>query len=641
MVEVTRIGGIGRFPPGNLLVAEEASQGVNIPAFAASSATVTVYTEEPMRGYAALKCVSTGTSNYGFYAPGIGTSGQPVQPGTTYSVTVGLKAPSKTSANIVYIYWYQSNGTASAIKAYNLMNVPNMSSTEQVVSFAATAPADAAYAALRVVGTSSPGAGEEYHCSLVLALSGVVVSTPESVGETQLKDGAVAEEKIKDGAVTASKLAAETLIDLAVSEVSLVTGTTDTISMPGGTETVVLGAYQAKQHNTVVLGGHTVQAGSDDLGPIWIDLEGTTQLLCGNHSPALWRHAKGTLAVADIGKVWTNGSTLRTTLLDVDETYAWFSPIHNSDATLILSGSLTGTWACTTTGPDVTWASPTSVGQPLWLNRSISDTGINWSDGLVAGSLLRRVVQDTTSYCGYIQTQQASVGTKITAADAPSIGTYISEWRWPANQGRVTIVDVSYTAAVDQTIYKLSGLQMGAISTTVAVIGLKDTNPLSTWGVNYQQPIPNTERVDGVYPEAFLSKNAYGGHACGMLASSYDIDDAVDAGEISAASKLYPSATGRDANLPLLTGETITARGWRSYTDETSDRHVHVVTDPVTGITHWFLMAGSTGESANTTLLPFSGGRLIQTRGTATVEPYVGSGTITVTEAGWAVGTIT
>lgn len=428
-------------------------------------------------------------------------------------------------------------------------------------------------------------------------------------------------------------------IATAGSDVSLTTGTRHSIVFPGGYETVGASA-QVEQHLDTYFGANAVQSGGDDFGPIWVTADGNTQIIGGNHRPTWWKVAAGDLTAAEIGKVWAN-STNRITLLDVTGGYAYFSTIHNEAVTVLSYSTPSGTWTCSGK-PDVTFSSPASESTSFYLNRVLSDTGIMWEDGPVTGVLLRRYVQDTTSFGRYILAQQSSVGTKIAVEDAESVATYVTEWRWYGDQPAVTLVDMTYTAAVTHDVVQFSGLQMGAGGVANAVLGMNPGTDLVTWNATPADTLLEDEDwADAIFPPAFFTRNAYGGGALGILAASQTLNDAPNAGQ--ASGKLYPSVIGRTGSggdVTLTAGQSLTCRGWRSYSGDAHDRHFHIVTDPVTGITHWFLMAGSTGTATHPAIPRWAGSRLVTTRGTAVVDGFVGETTVTVTAAGWAEGAI-
>lgn len=565
--------------------------------------------------------------------------------------------------------WFAANSSALTTVASSYVAVNSTDWTE--LRFTATSPATAAY--LRV-GINVPGAsvssGQVYYMDCAglwqgaggrwqmpgipipgllpfnTAKGAIPVGSGIAAMASELTVGAdglalVADSSaatgVKWGQVTAAGLDAAAL----GSDITLTTGSpNDTITSPNsGTETFGAAYFGIRQHLAAYRGGQVVQNGNDDIGPIWLRLDGSsvTETLCGNHQPKTWRIAQGSLTSADIGKVWQSGVN-RVTLLDIASTYAYFSLVHDT-SNVLLGSTPSGTWTCTVTGPDVVLTGATEITGTIHLNRSYTYDGFNWSDGAIRGTLLRRYTWDTTSLSRYLTAQQASVGTKIDPAAATSIGQYVTEWRWPSDQGGATIVDTYYTATVEQVLVNFSGLQMLGVGTH-AVLGLESGNVLSGWTTSNSDAgaIP-ADWVDDIYPPAFFTRNSAGGGACGFFASSIDPSTIDDAGGVR-NSKLYPTVAGTAAAVALSPGDTLYSRGWRSYVGTDSDRHVHVVTDPLTGVMHWFLMAGSTGVAPQDALVRHTGRRLVKTRGTAEVDGYVGEGLVLVTASGWAQGTI-
>ena len=633
-----------------------------------SSVTLARTTAQALHGSACLQ-ITTTTTNAAWSTPS-GTGGPAVLPSKTYTAVASIKTASTSPTMRITLQWFTSGGSLISTVGAPYVSVNASGWTE--LRLTATAPSNAAYVCMGINipgGTASigdvyymdaaglwQGAGGQWQMpgavipgllpfantkgALAVGSGAAAMASELTVGAdgSALVADSSAATGVKWGQVTAAGLDAAAL----GSDITLTTGSpNDTITSPNsGTETFGAAYFGIRQHLAAYRGGQVVQDGNDDIGPIWVQLDGSsvTEILCGNHRPKTWRIAQGSLTSADIGKVWQSGSD-RVTLLDIATSYAYFSLVHDT-SNVPLGSTPSGTWTCTVTGPDVVLTGATEITGTIHLNRSYTYDGFNWSDGAVRGTLLRRYTWDTTSLSRYLTAQQASVGAKIDPAAATSIGQYVTEWRWPSNQGGATIIDTTYTAAVAQVLVNFSGLQMLG-GGTHAVLGLESGNVLSGWTTSNSDggAVP-ADWVDGIYPPAFFTRNSAGGGACGFFASSIDPGTIDDAGGVR-NSKLYPTVAGTAAAVALSPGDTLYSRGWRSYVGTDSDRHVHVVTDPLTGVTHWFLMAGSTGVAPQDALVRHTGRRLVKTRGTAEVDGYVGNGQIVVTTSGWAQGTIT
>lgn len=383
-------------------------------------------------------------------------------------------------------------------------------------------------------------------------------------------------------------------------------------------------------------GSHVIQSSGDDFAPCNQTWLGSSEWIGGNHARLGWRTAKGSLTTADIGKVWESGAN-RIMLYDVDTTAHW-SRTYDTGMTLASSSAPTGTW--TRAGsPDVDFTG-TTLDQHILSSRTV-DTAVVWGTGSYP-LLARHVDQRLIGWDEYVTAQAASVGTKISLTGLTGCADLVSDWRWPGDQPGVTIIDVALTASEALTVDQWSGVQAApASSGTVALVGVSGSHAFVTWAAGGTSTDTEPAKwADATPPSVGMTRNAYGGVAVGILATSADRDAlSSSAFLISAGGKLYPIAVGA-GNGSLGTGSVTTVRGFRSITAETSDRHIHVVTDPVTGITHWWLMAGSTGTSYHPALSKHTGKRLTQTRGTAAVDAPVGVDGITVTTAGWAEGTI-
>lgn len=382
---------------------------------------------------------------------------------------------------------------------------------------------------------------------------------------------------------------------------------------------------------------HNIQSGGDDFAPCNQTWLGSAEWIGGNHARLGWLTAKGSLTAADIGKVWSSGAD-RIMLYDVDETDAHWSYTYNDAVTLASGNAPTGTW---TLGgaPDVDFTG-TTLDQHIPSSVTV-DTAVVWA----AGShplLARHVEQRLIGWDECVTAQAASVGEKISVAGLTGIADLTSDWRWPGDQPGVTIIDVALTADEALTVNQWSGLQAAmAGSGTVALVGVTADHPFVTWGSAGTSTDADPARwADATPVSVGMTRNAYGGVAVGVLASSVDRSElTAKSFLVSAIGKLYPVAVGT-GNGSLDAESVTTVRGFRSVTAETSDRHVHVVTDPVTGVTYWWLMAGSTGTSFHPALARHTGKRLTQTRGTAAVDATISADGVTVTTAGWAEGTI-
>lgn len=424
-------------------------------------------------------------------------------------------------------------------------------------------------------------------------------------------------------------------LDVALS----VNGDVTTLTMPGGlTQTLATrinsGIYQIA---AAQINGVTFAANDDEFAPCLIRTGEINEWLGGNHAMAGWRTAKGTLAAADIGKVWESGSD-RITLLDVDGTYAYWSYVHNAGVTSGSSSAPSGTW---TRGgsPSVDFTSAASS-EALIVCPVTSDTGPVWTAGR-SRVQWRRVVQELVPWTVYVTAQQASVGTKIDPESLTGVATLTSHWRWPGDQPGIIIVDVEVAAASTIEIRQWSGLQM-KICDQVAFVGVTADHALDTWtSTPGAVSTPSDKWDDSTPPSVGMTRNTTAGGVCvGILATSADRSALTDPLKTNSSSKTYPVALGLGGVSSLTDGQTATVRGFRSLTTEASDRHTHVVTDPVTGVTRWYLIAGSTGTSWHPAMSALVGSRVTQSRGTATVADHVGSDGLTVTGAGWAEGTI-
>lgn len=384
---------------------------------------------------------------------------------------------------------------------------------------------------------------------------------------------------------------------------------------------------------------HRIQTGGDDFAPCNLTWKNLGEWIGGNHSRLCWRTAKGSLATSDIGKVWAS-STYRMMLLDTDATYAYWSRMYDVSETWATSSAPTGVW---TRGgsPDVDFTGAALNTDRIPSSRSVEDA-VAWTPGSHR-MLARRVSQVLFGWDEYVTAQGASVGAKIDVSGLAGIGTLLTDWRWPGDQPGVTIIDTSLTASQALTVSQWSGMQAGRCdSGTVAMVGVTPGHPMVSWASpGSAADATPSDWSDGLPPAVAMSRNAYGGVAVGVLASSVDRSDlTTSAILVSSIGKMYPIAVGT-GNGSLAAESVTTVRGFRSVTTETSNRHLHVVTDPVTGTTHWWLMAGSTGTCGHPALLPTHlGRRLVQTRGTATVEPPIRSNGVTVSVAGWAEGTV-
>lgn len=381
---------------------------------------------------------------------------------------------------------------------------------------------------------------------------------------------------------------------------------------------------------------NAVQSGGDDFAPVNMTWLGSAEWIGGNHARLGWRTAVGSLTAADIGKVWESGAD-RIMLYDVDD-YAHWSRTYNEAVTMASGSAPTGTW---TRGgsPDVDFTG-TTLDQHILSSRTV-DTAVVWA----AGShplLARHIGQRIIGWDEYVTAQAASVGTRIDLSGLTGIADLVSDWRWPGDQPGVTIIDVELAASEALTVNQWSGVQAAAATGgTVGIVGVTADHAMVTWAASGTSTDAEPAKwADGIPPSVGMTRNAYGGVAVGVLDSSED-RSALTAKSflVSAIGKLYPVAVGA-GNGDLDQDSVTTVRGFRSVTAETSDRHIHVVTDPATGVTHWWLMAGSTGASFHAALARYTGWRLVQTRGTATADSVIGADGVTVTSSGWAEGTI-
>lgn len=416
----------------------------------------------------------------------------------------------------------------------------------------------------------------------------------------------------------------------------------DTLTMPDGIVQSVATTYMYKAIRDVYINGHAVQHGSDELAPMQHSRVGLLEWQGGGHQTQTWTQPAGSLTIADVGKVWTDGAGKYVTLLDVTGGNAVWSRPHNLAVSTMYVPAPTGTYTLGGS-PSVTFSSPTSTG--MYINRSVTDTGIQWATGRNK-MLWRRVVHKPIFPDDHVKAAQASVGALPDLSGVAHGCTITTDWRWPGDQPGVIIVEVSIYADKALSLTQWSGLQMLYAEGSPyynAFIGVTPDHSLVTWNSAPSVAVDTLsgQWADSIPPSVALTRGTYGGVACGLLYSSIDRASVTNALKVNVGTgrKSYPIAADA-GNGTVTIGSTVSTRGWRSISPETSDRHVHVVTDPVTGITSWFLMAGSTGTSWHSSLRRLKGRRLVQTRGTAVVDPYIGSSGVTVTTAGWAEGTV-
>jgi len=648
---------------GDVLAPKRGTTGAGPLTWAASAATVTAYADEQMSGAAALKLVSTGTSNFGAYVPGTGTNGQPVEPGIDYSVAIGLKAPSITRSVNLYIYWYKADGSASSTP-FVTYSIAALSTSEQMMRLTSTAPNDAAFGAIRVAVQSPAAAGEEAHVSFWRGVSGIW-TTPQI--PTATTDNALAR---FDGTAGFLQNSGVTVDDSAnVTTAGNVSAATPTAAghlttkswvegqVSGGDAVMTVGASQdftdwpcglqvewqtvttglGRQQYRVKIDGVSAQLAADELAPIRFPDGGYSVWRGGNHGPLVWSAATS-LTTADEGKTWASGSD-RITLLKVSGGVAYWSLIHDASLTTLTSSAPAGTWTLAS-NPDQTFSSPTLT--QLKEFDTVATSTRNWENGRWqrAQLILSQAIPTEIDIIAAAQ----SLGRQPLPADLtdPAI-TLHTVWTVLGEQPGNVFVDVAAEIHDDVTITEWGGLQMTTWGQN-AIIGVDPGHALETWaapGVSYALP---ADWADATPPSAMASRRTTSPYGSGLLAvldSGQDRSDLDQACWTSAANKMY-----LDAYDPGLgeqsAGSVLWVSGVRSFSAETTDRHIWFATDG-TGVTRWWLVAGSTGVTgtAHPMMMRLLGRRLVKSRGTAALGQSITPAGVEVTTAGWAQGTVT
>jgi hypothetical protein len=554
------------------------------------------------------------------------------------------------------IMYFLADGTTAASTPYNTKTL-TMSGAWQEKADSITIPADARRVSFRAYATTT--AGQTYR----LAKIGLAEGTHATwvAGATLLSgpfvpDSSVRTASITPGAVGAGAMAAQAVGLLALAEdAQVAAGALVSLEDAAGVSVVkarsnvvsqtLNSSRNFVQQTSWQVAGTTVSNANDEIGPIRLDYRGLVDEWMGaNHVVQGWEVPAGSLTAADIGKVWQSG-TLRMTLLDVAGGTASFSMRHNADATSADKTKPTGTWTSTSGGPSIDFTPCTSGGylQPMTVS------GPLWTPGR-ARMLARVWTNRIVGWDTVVLAQQASVGTKVDYAALAPLAILENIWRWPGDQPGVIIVDSKVTAGSQGLTVKMwSGLQAEARSQPYrlsAFVGTTGTG-MDTWAVPTSQIYAAPANwVGGQPPTCVMHQFTYGvggGIAIGSLGCSRDrgLLTELAARTNDSGGKAYIVAVGA-GNGTVGAGETVWHRGFRSTTAEpaTSDRGLHIVKDPATGVVRWWLMAGSTGAATHPAAIMHAGKRLVKARGTATVDPLVTPTGCTVTGAGWAEGTV-
>lgn len=159
---------LSSFGPGNLVPGNAAGFEIDTSSLSFyTSCTVASVSTYALEGTKSLEVTATASGPQPYIGGTAATGTIPVVAGQPYTFIASALAPSITRSWSIRVYWWTSAGNVAASTANNDSNTVTLSTSWQTAAVTATAPANAAYASLRLNAFGGYSNGEVFYVDRV------------------------------------------------------------------------------------------------------------------------------------------------------------------------------------------------------------------------------------------------------------------------------------------------------------------------------------------------------------------------------------------------------------------------------------------------------------------------------------------